>query len=153
MADKFEIRDKRTMDSQGNPRTEPPAAGAAPKPSAPPGSPAPETKRTGPQGRESGGDERPVREDQAFLPFVMNLASMAYMTLGLGMGVGEAGTGLDEGGAAPNLPEAKYIIDSLDMLAGKTRGNLSPEEEKGLRSVIYELKMQFTRVSGQSARK
>ena len=140
MTEKFEIRDKRTMDSRGNPRMETPdqgPAGARSEQRQQPG---------GPQARANGRDERPARTDQAFLAFVMNLVAMAYMALGLGEG------GLAEG-VAPNLAEAKYIIDSLDMLGDKTKGNLSTEEEKGLRGAVYELKMQFARAAGQKARK
>ena len=42
-----------------------------------------------------------------------------------------------------NLPQAKFIIDTLDMLKGKTRNNLSKEEESLLDNVLYELRMQY----------
>jgi hypothetical protein len=42
-----------------------------------------------------------------------------------------------------NLDQAKFIIDTLDMLKDKTRGNLSPEEENLLESVLYDLKTQY----------
>ncbi|MCM8762939.1 MAG: DUF1844 domain-containing protein [Candidatus Omnitrophica bacterium] len=40
-----------------------------------------------------------------------------------------------------NLPQAKFIIDTLDMLKTKTKGNLTPEEEKYLEEVLYNLRM------------
>ena len=132
MTEKFEIRDKRTMDAQGNPRVEVGSDGRTAQ---------------APPVRERPATEHPVwpdvREDPNFLPFVMNLAGMAYMSLGAGEG------GLGKGAAPINLPEARYIIDSLDMLAGKTKGNLSPAEEKGLQSALYELKMQYAQAAGQ----
>lgn len=42
-----------------------------------------------------------------------------------------------------NLPQAKFIIDTLDMLKAKTKGNLDKEEEALLESVLYELRMQY----------
>jgi hypothetical protein len=42
-----------------------------------------------------------------------------------------------------NLPQAKFIIDTLAMLKDKTKGNLKKEEEELLDNVIYELRMQY----------
>lgn len=42
-----------------------------------------------------------------------------------------------------NLPQAKYIIDTLDMIKQKTKGNLSKEEDEGLEEVIYHLRIQY----------
>lgn len=42
-----------------------------------------------------------------------------------------------------NLPQAKFIIDTLDMLKEKTKNNLNNEEDKLLENVLYELKMQY----------
>lgn len=43
----------------------------------------------------------------------------------------------------PDLIQAKYIIDTLDMLKGKTKGNLSKEEEEGLEEIIYHLRIKY----------
>lgn len=42
-----------------------------------------------------------------------------------------------------NLEFAKMSIDTLDMLAAKTKGNLSEYEEKFLTEVIKELKLNY----------
>jgi coproporphyrinogen III oxidase-like Fe-S oxidoreductase len=42
-----------------------------------------------------------------------------------------------------NLPQAKFLIDTLGMLKEKTKGNLTPEETKFLENVLYELRMQY----------
>lgn len=42
-----------------------------------------------------------------------------------------------------NLPQAKFIIDTLDMLKEKTKGNLSPDELSMLENILYELKLQY----------
>jgi hypothetical protein len=42
-----------------------------------------------------------------------------------------------------NLPQARYAIDMLDMLADKTRGNLSSSEEQGLHALLHQQRMGF----------
>jgi hypothetical protein len=42
-----------------------------------------------------------------------------------------------------NLEQAQFIIDTLDALASKTKGNLSEEESKFLANVIKELKLNY----------
>ena len=42
-----------------------------------------------------------------------------------------------------NLEHAKIYIDSLDMLAAKTKGNLSEYEEKFLTETLKELKLNY----------
>ena len=42
-----------------------------------------------------------------------------------------------------NLEQAQFIIDTLDALATKTKGNLSEEESKFLANVIKELKLNY----------
>jgi len=42
-----------------------------------------------------------------------------------------------------NLEFAKMSIDTLDMLAAKTKGNLSEYEEKFLNEVIKDLKLNY----------
>ncbi len=49
-----------------------------------------------------------------------------------------------EGGAAEvNKPMAKQSIDILEMLQTKTEGNLTSEEERLLKTMLYELRMKF----------
>jgi len=42
-----------------------------------------------------------------------------------------------------NLPQAKFIIDTLDMIKQKTNGNLNKEETAALENILYELKMNY----------
>lgn len=42
-----------------------------------------------------------------------------------------------------DLPAAQFAIDLLGVLAEKTTGNLSPEEEKELTSILTELRSRF----------
>lgn len=48
----------------------------------------------------------------------------------------------------PNLDLAKHHIDLLGVLEEKTKGNLSEEEEKLLSGTLYELRMQFVKITG-----
>jgi hypothetical protein len=42
-----------------------------------------------------------------------------------------------------DLMQAQFSIDMLDMIQGKTRGNLGPEEERFLQSLLQELKLNY----------
>jgi hypothetical protein len=42
-----------------------------------------------------------------------------------------------------NLPQAKFIIDTLSMLKEKTKGNLKKEEAELLENMLYELQLQY----------
>ena len=42
-----------------------------------------------------------------------------------------------------DLPIAKQIIDTLGMLQEKTKGNLDQDEDRLLRSVLYDLRMRY----------
>jgi len=48
-----------------------------------------------------------------------------------------------------DLPIAKQIIDTLGMLQEKTKGNLDQDEERLLRSVLYDLRMRYVQKSGE----
>lgn len=48
----------------------------------------------------------------------------------------------------PDLQAAKMFIDQLEMIREKTRGNLTPEEEKFLTGILSELQMAFVQVAG-----
>ena len=42
-----------------------------------------------------------------------------------------------------DFPQARRLIDLLDLLADRTKGRLEPEEDKFLEFVLSELKMQY----------
>ena len=85
--------------------------------------------------------EEPVEETELpkidFTTFVLSLATSALYHLGLSPD--------PSGGSAPkpNLPLARQTIDTIEMLEEKTRGNLDEEEEKLIKSVLYQLHMGF----------
>jgi hypothetical protein len=73
-----------------------------------------------------------------FSTFVLSLGTSALYQLGQ-VADPESGAPLGE----PNRPLARQTIDTLEMLAEKTRGNLDPGEAKLLESILYELHMKF----------
>ena len=42
-----------------------------------------------------------------------------------------------------NLPQAKFLIDTLDLMKEKTLGNLTDDENRMLEGILYELKMKY----------
>ena len=71
-----------------------------------------------------------------FSTFVVSLASNAMMHLG------EAVVPGSEPGQV-NLPLAKQTIDIIGMLQEKTAGNLTDEEEKLVKGVLYQVRMAY----------
>lgn len=57
----------------------------------------------------------------------------------------------EAGRTEPDLEAAKMFIDQLEMIAEKTRGNLTSDEEKFLTGVLTELRMAFVQVASGSA--
>ena len=73
---------------------------------------------------------------------VFSLKMQAEMRLGL-VNFGE------EQDAAPDLPSARHAIDLLSMIAEKTRGNLSIEEQRLIENSLTELRFRFVQISEQ----
>jgi hypothetical protein len=73
-----------------------------------------------------------------FSTFVLSLGTSALYQLGQ---VSDPKTGAPIGEL--NRPLARQTIDTLEMLAEKTRGNLDPGEAKLLESILYELHLKF----------
>ena len=51
---------------------------------------------------------------------------------------------------APNLPAASHAIDMLAMIADKTRGNLTMEEQRLVENSLTELRFRYVQISGGS---
>ncbi|MCG2711461.1 MAG: DUF1844 domain-containing protein [Candidatus Omnitrophica bacterium] len=41
------------------------------------------------------------------------------------------------------LPQAKYLIDTIEMLQVKTKGNLDAQEADMIETILYELRMKY----------
>jgi hypothetical protein len=78
---------------------------------------------------------------------VFSLKMQAEMRLGL-LDFGEAGETPDP----PDLAAARHAIDMLAMLAEKTRGNLTLEEQRLIENSLTELRFRFVQVSEHAAK-
>ena len=58
----------------------------------------------------------------------------------------------EEGEEEPDLPAARHAIDMLAMLAEKTRGNLSLEEQRLIENSLTELRFRFVQVTERAAK-
>ena len=52
----------------------------------------------------------------------------------------------------PDLPTARHTIDMLAMLAEKTRGNLSMEEQRLIENSLTELRFRYVQVTEATAK-
>ena len=71
-----------------------------------------------------------------FHTFVLSLGSSALLHLG-------EIEHPDVGATQKDLPLAKHTIDILVMLEEKTKGNLTPAEEKLIGSLLYDLRLRY----------
>ena len=77
-----------------------------------------------------------------FHTFVLSLGSSALLHLGELERPGAGGPEID-------LPMAKNTIDILSMLQDKTRGNLTPEEQKLIEGLVYDLKLRYVEATSK----
>jgi len=75
---------------------------------------------------------------------VFSLKTQAELRLGL-LAYGETPE-------APDLPAARHAIDLLAMIADKTRGNLSLEEQRLIENALTELRFRFVQVGDAAAK-
>jgi hypothetical protein len=78
----------------------------------------------------------PLDDPASFLSLIMSLASNAAASLGMMPHPATGESGVD-------LKTAKHWIDVLGMLEQKTRGNLDPQEDQVLESLLADLRMQY----------
>ena len=71
-----------------------------------------------------------------FSTFVMSLSSTVLVHLGE---IPDIQTGKE----SVNIPLAKQTIDILGMIQEKTKGNLTCEEERLIRDLLFELRVKF----------
>ncbi len=107
-----------------------------------------EGKMEEPQGKAENGPKADAKEERERAPFpevslatfIISLSSTALMHLGE---IPEPETNRTQ----VDLPMAKQIIDTLGMLQEKTKGNLDADEDRLLRSVLYDLRMRYVQKS------
>jgi hypothetical protein len=122
----FVIRDRRARSEE---RAEEESSPAAHAPSAATGQP--EAASSGEAGR-SQEPSHPV----TFSSFTFSLGTSALMLMGEQLDPRQAKVPV-------NLTQAKEIIDILSMLEGKTKGNLTAEEQAVLEDMLYALRMKY----------
>jgi hypothetical protein len=130
----FVIKDRRKFSTEEGDQQEPES------PPEEPGRKESESARQ--QFHEAGytGEGRPLPE-VTLSTFVFSLSSSALVHLG-------EIPDPDTEQVQVDLPLAKQIIDTLGMLQDKTRGNLEPDEERLMKSVLYDLRMRYVQKSG-----
>jgi len=77
-----------------------------------------------------------------FSTFVLSLGHSALMHLG-------GAPDPDSGNLQPNLVLAKQTIDLIALIAEKTSGNLSGEEERLMEQLLYDLRSRYVSVVSQ----
>ncbi len=73
----------------------------------------------------------------SFNAFVISIATTAAVHFG---DLADPSSGRP---ATLNLEAAGQMIDMLALLAEKTKGNLTPDEDRFLKQVLYELRLRF----------
>jgi len=147
--EEIRVVDRRLFNAEGELRD--PARPDVPhEPMAPPPDPRPAPAAAGrrePTAKPGGGPAESRLASAHFRSLVMNLATTAAANLGEMPNPFTQQTEID-------LEGARQVIDLLLALQTKTRGNLTPEEERLLDSLLYDLQMKFvalqTRVSKPS---
>jgi uncharacterized protein YjaG (DUF416 family) len=84
-------------------------------------------------------DEEFVPPDPDFSFFVTTLALQTSIALGQ---MPNPATNKTE----KDLKQAKFLIDTLNVLETKTKGNLTEEEQKLLDNLLYELKLRYVQI-------
>ena len=130
--DEIKVTDRRRFTSEGEMRPEGEAEAA----------PAPEEKG-GPAAPEDAEDE--ARQEGPLPPidfptFILSLATSAQVHLGV---LPNPATGKEE----RRLSLAKETIDLLGILREKTKGNLTPDEERLFDHLLYDLRMIYVEQS------
>ena len=132
----FTVTDRRAFDPGGAPKSEPPVSQDK----------SDNKSDDKPDDKLDNKADKPVEAAPAaqarslppadFATLVLSLGSSAVMYLGQSEG--------PEGKKpARNLPMAKHAIDLLTVLEGKTKGNLSSEEEQILESLLFDLRLRY----------
>jgi len=98
-----------------------------------------ETKREEAHGEGSSEQETPLPEIN-FINFLFSISTSALIQLG------EIEDPISRK-ADKNLPLAKQTIDLIGMLKEKTKGNLTPDEEKLIESILFDLRMRYVKAT------
>ncbi len=101
-----------------------------------------EWKKTVQEEKETVGEEKPEQKTKQRIPeasFNLFISSLVTQIL---INLGEVENPFNKK-KEQNLDQAKFIIDTLQIIRDKTRGNLSDDEEKYLDTMLYDLRMRY----------
>ena len=126
----FKVSDRRPFSESGDARPGP--AVEAPPVESPPSAGEAVSK----DGARPGAGSDRVLPPADFSTFILSLGSSALIHLGDLEPPGEDAKRRD-------LPMAKHTIDLLTLLRQKTKSNLTPEEDKLLESLLYDLRLRY----------
>ena len=127
----FVVKDRRTFSSEGPAAADPKPAPEGVAPEEPPAA----ERQTRPQPEST-----PLPQIN-FPTFIASLNASALVHLGI----------IEDpvsGKAEKNLPMAKQTIDIISMLQQKTAGNLTPDEDGMLKSILYDLRIMYVKEKG-----
>ena len=99
-----------------------------------------------PKKEEAPPSEKPP-EKEAALPEISFINLILSLSTSVLIQVGEIQDPMTQQ-AEKNLPLAKQTIDLISLLQQKTKGNLTPEEEKLMESILYDLRMRYVKATG-----
>lgn len=99
-----------------------------------------EAKAEVPPKREAPREEQPLPEVE-FSSFIFSLSTSVLIQLG------EIEDPFTQK-SVKNLPLAKQTIDLIAMIKEKTKGNLTPQEERLIENILYDLKMRYVKAAG-----
>jgi hypothetical protein len=132
----FKVKDRRLFTPEGERRGAEADADTAPPPAPPEAPPGPRQAPPAPAEASAAQGPGPARVGDApagdpigFASFLMSLAAQAGALL--------------ESPGANELEGARQIISILEMLADKTAGRRTPDEERVLESLLYELRLAY----------
>ena len=80
--------------------------------------------------------DKPRIPEASFSLFISSLVTQALISLG------EVKNPFSEK-SEKNLDQAKFTIDTLDIIKEKTKGNLAEDEAKLLDTALYDLRMRY----------
>lgn len=88
------------------------------------------------------GDEEQVQKEAVEVNFLNYVTSLGFQAL---IFMGEIPNPVTNE-VEKNMAQAKFLIDTLDMIKAKTAGNLSQQESELLENSIYELHMRYVQI-------
>jgi len=143
----FTVSDRRHFTAEGETRVKTPEEAPAPTPPPPPPAAAPRPERAERKAApalhtpDEGPAPGPGSEEAPPMDFIGLLVSLATQA-------GYLMSPEPGGGAAPDLAAARSIIGLLEILKEKTEGRRTPEEDRVLDGLLYELRMSFVSRAG-----